>query len=120
MPLSRPELVHDRALERFTREESDVIGGTSRRYAGGGRHFRRLRRPAPGPAVGLHLVEALAERGGLHGSHLVQTVRGELLTRLGRLVEAKAALVEALSLCSNAAERSALERKIAELADQQS
>ncbi len=74
-----------------------------------------------GPAVGLHLVEALAERGGvLHGSHLVQTVRGELLARLGRLVEAKAALVEALSLCSNAAERSALERKIAELADQQS
>ncbi|WP_420181044.1 RNA polymerase sigma factor [Paenarthrobacter sp. TA1.8] len=75
---------------------------------------------AAGPAVGLHLVEALAERGGLHGSHLVQTVRGELLARLGRLVEAKAALVEALSLCSNAAERSALERKIAELADQQS
>ncbi|MGF4042143.1 RNA polymerase sigma factor [Paenarthrobacter nitroguajacolicus] len=73
-----------------------------------------------GPAVGLHLVEALAERGVLHGSHLVQTVRGELLARLGRLVEAKAALVEALSLCSNAAERSALERKIAELADQQS
>lgn len=75
---------------------------------------------AAGPAVGLHLVEALAERGELHGSHLVQTVRGELLARLGRLVEAKAALVEALSLCSNAAERSALERKIAELADQQS
>ncbi|MFK0038289.1 RNA polymerase sigma factor [Paenarthrobacter sp. NPDC090517] len=71
---------------------------------------------ASGPAVGLQLMDALANRGELKGSHIVPTVRGELLTRLGRHAEAKVALWEALDLCSNAAERSALERKIAELA----
>ncbi|MFW0776002.1 RNA polymerase sigma factor [Paenarthrobacter nitroguajacolicus] len=73
---------------------------------------------ASGPASGLQLVDAISDSGALTGSHLVPTVRGELLTRLGRLEEAKEALSEALDLCSNAAERSALERKIAELADQ--
>ena len=72
-----------------------------------------------GPASGLQLVDAIADRGALKGSHLVPTVRGELLTRLGRLAEAKVALLEALDLCSNAAERSALEQKIADLAGKQ-
>ncbi len=71
---------------------------------------------ASGPAAGLQLVEALANRGDLDGSHLVPTVRGELLTRLGRFGEAQGALAEALAICSNAAERTALERKIADLA----
>ncbi|MCP1413983.1 RNA polymerase sigma factor [Paenarthrobacter sp. A20] len=71
---------------------------------------------AIGPTAGLQLVDALANRGDLHGSHLVPTVRGELLTRLGRFGEAKGALAEALALCSNAAERTALELKIADLA----
>ncbi|MCT9868119.1 RNA polymerase sigma factor [Paenarthrobacter aurescens] len=71
-----------------------------------------------GPLAGLQLVDSLASRGELRGSHLLPTVRGELLTRLGRHTEAKEALLEALDLCSNAAERIALERKIAELADE--
>jgi len=71
-----------------------------------------------GPAAGLDLVDALASRGALNGSHLLPTVRGELLTRLGRFGEAKEALGLAMDLCSNAAERSALERKIAELPGQ--
>ncbi|WP_309073482.1 RNA polymerase sigma factor [Paenarthrobacter sp.] len=75
---------------------------------------------ASGPASGLQLVDAIADRGALKGSHVVPTVRGELLSRLGRPSEAKVALLEALELCSNAAERFALERKIAELADKPS
>lgn len=73
---------------------------------------------ATGPAAGLDLVDALAGRGALNGSHLLPTVRGELLARLGRFGEAKEALGLALDLCSNTAERSALERKIAELPGQ--
>jgi predicted RNA polymerase sigma factor len=70
---------------------------------------------ATGPAAGLDLVDALASRGELDGSHLLPAVRGEMLTRLGRREEAKSALQQAASLCANAAERAALERKIDEL-----
>jgi RNA polymerase sigma factor (sigma-70 family) len=69
-----------------------------------------------GPADGLALVDEIVQRGELVGSHLVPAVRGELLVRLGRSDDARAALSEALLLCSNAAERDALERKLAELA----
>jgi RNA polymerase sigma factor (sigma-70 family) len=72
---------------------------------------------ASGPAAGLELVDVLESGGALNGSHLVATVRGELLTRLGRYPEAKGALLDALGCCSNAAERIALERKIAQLSD---
>ena len=71
---------------------------------------------ASGPAAGLELVDAIASRGELNGSHLLPGVRGELLTRLGRLGEAESALQQAVALCTNAAERAALERKIDELA----
>jgi len=70
---------------------------------------------AAGPADALTLVESLAARGELNGSHLLPAVRGELLTRLGRGDEARAALVQAVKLCGNAAERAALERKISAL-----
>ncbi|SEJ00376.1 RNA polymerase sigma factor, sigma-70 family [Arthrobacter sp. yr096] len=73
---------------------------------------------ASGPSAGLAMVDSLADSGVLNGSHLLPTVRGELLTRLGRVREAKSALLEALRLCSNAAERAALERKISELPGQ--
>ena len=39
---------------------------------------------ASGPADGLALVDAIAARGELGGTHLLPSVRGELLTRLGR------------------------------------
>lgn len=70
---------------------------------------------ASGPADGLAMVEAITARGELNGSHLLPSVRGELLTRLGRGEEARAALLQALELCGNAAERAALERKISAL-----
>ncbi|MFF2028760.1 RNA polymerase sigma factor [Arthrobacter sp. NPDC058192] len=70
---------------------------------------------ASGPAAGLELADAIAAGGELDGSHLLPTVRGELLTRLGRRGEAQLALQQAVALCTNAAERRALERKIDEL-----
>ncbi|KRE71247.1 RNA polymerase sigma factor [Arthrobacter sp. Soil762] len=70
---------------------------------------------ASGPAQGLELVEAIPERGELAGSHLLPAVRGEMLTRLGRRGDARSALLQAVALCGNAAERAVLERKLDEL-----
>lgn len=74
---------------------------------------------ASGPAAGLDLVDELAARGELKGSHLLPAVKGELLSRLGRHKEASEAFHQALELCSNGAERLALERKIKDLEGRQ-
>ena len=70
---------------------------------------------AEGPGEALALVDELAVSGRLSGSHLLPSVRGELLTRLGRPVEARAELELAARLCGNARERSVLLRKAAAL-----
>ncbi|WP_426997984.1 RNA polymerase sigma factor [Pseudarthrobacter sp. N5] len=67
---------------------------------------------ASGPADGLALVDAIESRDELAGSHLLPAIRGEMLTRLGRRDEARSALLQALELCGNAAERAALQRKL--------
>ncbi|MDG4820605.1 sigma-70 family RNA polymerase sigma factor [Asanoa sp. WMMD1127] len=71
---------------------------------------------AVGPAEALSLVDELVIGGRLSGSHLLPTVRGELLTRLGRRGEAKAELELAARLCGNTRERAVLLRKAAALA----
>ncbi|RAG83153.1 RNA polymerase subunit sigma-24 [Streptacidiphilus pinicola] len=70
---------------------------------------------AQGPQAGLDLVDDLAVTGRLSGSHLLPTVRGELLTRLGRTTEARTELELAARLCGNARERAVLLRKAAAL-----
>ena len=70
---------------------------------------------AAGPAAGLAIVDDLIARDRLPGSHLVPTVRGELLTRLGRTAEARAELELAARLCANQRERSVLLTKAAAL-----
>jgi predicted RNA polymerase sigma factor len=70
---------------------------------------------ASGPADALALVDAIAARDELTGSHLLPSVRGELLLRLGRNEEARAELLRAVELCGNAVERAALEAKAAGL-----
>nr|WP_040746290.1 DUF6596 domain-containing protein [Nocardia transvalensis] len=70
---------------------------------------------AQGPAAALSIVDELAASGALPTSHLLPTVRGELLTRLGRTSEARAELEHAARLCANERERSVLERKIGAL-----
>lgn len=67
---------------------------------------------ARGPAAALPIVDELAAGGALANSHLLPSVRGELLARLGRNGEARAELELAARLCGNARERGVLERKL--------
>jgi predicted RNA polymerase sigma factor len=69
---------------------------------------------ADGPQQALTIVDELVATDRLAGSHLLPTVRGELLRRLGRTAEARAELELAARLCQNARERSVLLRKAAE------
>ncbi len=58
-----------------------------------------------GPAAGLELVDALASEPSLGTYHLLPSVRGDLLARLGRFAEARVELERAASLTRNARER---------------
>ncbi|GAA2975585.1 RNA polymerase sigma factor (sigma-70 family) [Microbacterium terrae] len=66
---------------------------------------------ASGPAAALPLVDALEASGALRGSHLVPSVRGELLARLGRRDEARSELLTAAALTANAAQQQVLRGK---------
>jgi RNA polymerase sigma factor (sigma-70 family) len=72
---------------------------------------------AQGPAAALVIVDQLRADGALPGSHLLPSVRGELLTRLGRGDEARAELERAVALCANQRERTVLRRKISDIAN---
>jgi predicted RNA polymerase sigma factor len=61
-----------------------------------------------GPAAGLELVDALAAEPLLASYHLLPSVRGDLLAKLGRLDEARAEFERAASLTRNARERELL------------
>jgi len=61
-----------------------------------------------GPAAGLELVDALSSEGSLEGYHLLPSVRGDLLFKLGRLDEARSEFERAASLTRNARERELL------------
>ncbi len=61
-----------------------------------------------GPAAGLELVEALTSEPSLRAYHLLPSVRGDLLAKLGRLGEAGAEFERAASLTLNARERTLL------------
>jgi RNA polymerase sigma factor (sigma-70 family) len=60
---------------------------------------------ASGPAAGLDLVEPLVSDPSLSNYHLLPSVRGDLLFKLGRLAEARAEFERAASLARNARER---------------
>jgi RNA polymerase sigma-70 factor (ECF subfamily) len=61
-----------------------------------------------GPAAGLELVDALASELSLKEYHLLPSVRGDLLEKLGRLDEARAEFERAASLTQNESERTLL------------
>ncbi|MFK8850271.1 RNA polymerase sigma factor [Streptomyces sp. Ac-502] len=63
---------------------------------------------AEGPAAGLKLVDALAADPALKGYHLLPSVRGDLLERLGRAPEAREEFERAAALARNARERELL------------
>jgi RNA polymerase sigma factor (sigma-70 family) len=72
---------------------------------------------AEGPAAGLAIVERLAGEPALKSYHLLGSVRGDLLHKLGRYAEASAAFEAAAQLAGNDRERALLQRRAAQAAD---
>ena len=61
-----------------------------------------------GPTAGLELVDALTSEPSLKGYHLLPSVRGDLLRKVGRFDEARAEFERAAALTRNARERELL------------
>jgi predicted RNA polymerase sigma factor len=61
-----------------------------------------------GPAAGIELVDALTSEPSLKSYHLLPSVRGDLLAKLGRNDEARAEFERAASLTRNTRERDLL------------
>ncbi|HTS79281.1 MAG TPA: RNA polymerase sigma factor [Myxococcaceae bacterium] len=66
---------------------------------------------AYGPSEGLELVDALVEEPALRAYHLLPSVRGDLLMKLGRFDEARVELERAASMAQNARERELLQAR---------
>ncbi|MEW2509958.1 RNA polymerase sigma factor [Streptomyces sp. NPDC046870] len=60
---------------------------------------------ADGPAAALELVDAVSAAPSLRGYHLLPSVRGDLLARLGRVAEAREEFLRAAALTHNERER---------------
>jgi predicted RNA polymerase sigma factor len=61
-----------------------------------------------GPAAGLELIDALTSEPSLKAYHLLPSVRGDLLFKLGRFAEAQGEFERAATLTQNARERELL------------
>ena len=61
-----------------------------------------------GPAAGLELVDTLTGESSLKSYHLLPSVRGDFLFKLGRIEEARAEFARAAGLTRNARERNLL------------
>jgi RNA polymerase sigma factor (sigma-70 family) len=72
---------------------------------------------AYGPAAGLELVDTLTSEPSLRGYHLLPSVRGDLLAKLGRYAEARDEFDRAASLTHNERERTLLRQRAAACVD---
>jgi RNA polymerase sigma factor (sigma-70 family) len=72
---------------------------------------------AEGPEAGLLIVDRLAHEPALKNYHRLGSVRGDLLHKLGRFEEARAAFEAAAALAGNAREQDLLRRRAAEAAN---
>ena len=70
-----------------------------------------------GPAAGLALADQLLDVPALEGYHLLPSVRGDLLAKLGRVDEARAEFERAAGLTQNERERALLLQRAATVAD---
>jgi RNA polymerase sigma factor (sigma-70 family) len=61
-----------------------------------------------GPAAGLELVDAIVDEPALRSYHLLPSVRGDLLAKLGRRDEARREFERAAAMAQNARERALL------------
>ena len=69
---------------------------------------------ADGPAAGLAIVDGLMSEPALKAYHLLPSVRGDLLVKLGRLAEARPEFERAAAMTRNARERELLLRRAGE------
>jgi len=65
-----------------------------------------------GPAAGLEVIDTLRADPALEGYHLLPSVRGDLLAKLGRFEEARAELQRAAALTQNVRERDLLLKRL--------
>jgi RNA polymerase sigma factor (sigma-70 family) len=72
---------------------------------------------AEGPEAALAIVDRLMGEPALKGYHLLPSVRGDLLHKLGRFAEARAAFEAAAALAGNRREHDLLQRRATEAAD---
>jgi RNA polymerase sigma factor (sigma-70 family) len=72
---------------------------------------------AEGPQAGLAMVQRLEHEPALKNYHLFESVRGDLLHKLGRYEEARAAFEAAALLAGNRREQELLRRRAAEATD---
>lgn len=70
---------------------------------------------AQGPEPALVIVDSLAGEPALRDYHLLPSVRGDLLARLGRTAQARAEFERAASLARNERERELLVARAREL-----
>jgi RNA polymerase sigma factor (sigma-70 family) len=68
-----------------------------------------------GPERALEIIAVLEDSGALKNYHLLPSVRGDLLYRLGRIGEARAAFTAAAALTANTLERALLKQRAAAL-----
>jgi len=67
---------------------------------------------AYGPAAGLDALDGLSNDAALTGYHLLYSVRGDLLMKLGRLTEAREEIQHAILMTQNLRERELLTEKL--------
>ncbi len=73
---------------------------------------------ALGPAAGLEALDAIAAVGGdsaLAGYHLLHSVRGDLLMKLGKFVEAREEIQRAIALTQNVREQELLTERLKQM-----
>ena len=66
------------------------------------------------PGSGLELLDSLADEPALKSYHLLPSVRGDLLFKLGRYAEATAEFERAASMTQNSRERTLLQTRAQE------
>jgi RNA polymerase sigma factor (sigma-70 family) len=71
---------------------------------------------AEGPAAALAMVDGLAGEPALQNYHLLESVRGDLLFKLARFAEARAAFEAAARLAGNKREHELLQRRVVDAA----
>ncbi|HEX4310479.1 MAG TPA: hypothetical protein VHZ25_10665 [Acidobacteriaceae bacterium] len=73
---------------------------------------------AHGPAAGLEALDAAAAHSALAGYHLLPSVRGDLLMKMGRFAEARQEMQRAIAMTENLREQELLTEKLKHLKNQ--